>query len=66
MPKTSKKKTTKQAKKTEKPVSTVSIMVLSDTLIDKRYNIGKHEISNELRQKLENSIVVKSGKIVRL
>jgi hypothetical protein len=43
----------------ENAVSTVVINVLSDVLLDKRYNIGEHEISHELRKQIEDKSIVK-------
>lgn len=56
-----KKKAQKQVEKQVKAVSTVSIIVSSDVLIDKRYKVGTHEISDELAQQIEHLPIVKKG-----
>ena len=58
--------TKKTAKNEVKQVSTVTIKVYSDVLIDKRYNIGEHNISELLRSQIEHKSIVKKGIVVKL
>jgi len=56
----------KTLKTPEKQVTTVTIEVLSDVLIDKRYNVGQHEISEELRQSISDKTIVKKGIVKKI
>jgi len=66
MKNTTKKTTIKKVKNEEKQVSTVTIEVLSDVLIDKVYKVGQHTISDELRSQIENKSIVKKGIVVKI
>jgi len=52
------KKATKQE---EKQANTVLIKIYSEVLIDKRYEVGTHEISEQLRSEIETKSIVKKG-----
>jgi len=54
------KKATKQE---EKQANTVLIKIYSEVLIDKRYEVGTHEISEQLRSEIETKSIVKKGSI---
>jgi len=56
----------KKSKNEVKQVSTVTIKVYSDVLIDKRYNIGTHEIPEQLRSQIKDKSIVKKGIVVKL
>ena len=56
----------KKSKNEVKQVSMVTIEVLSDVLIDKRYSIGEHQISELLRSQIQDKSIVKKGIVVKL